>query len=176
MELPVHRYRGILIISIQIHIYDVTDDVTKSQGNSNFKITMYPSIFQIEHGSKAQSIGKAQGWLPCWYIKLPVSLPAKKKNCRDFKMTTISKILKFHTQLQFDLRYEKIVPNYTKKGIFHGDDVIDDVTGWPEICPLYSSLGEVGSGSKLQGQCLVNICEYHNRLCRLYLPKEDLNE
>ena len=50
------------------------------------------------------------------------------------------------------------------KNIFHCDDVIDDVTGWPESCPLYSRLGEVGSGRELQGQCLVNKCEYHNCL------------
>ena len=30
-------------------------------------------------------------------------------------MAVILKILKNQTQLQFDIRYEKIVPNYTKK-------------------------------------------------------------
>ena len=59
---------------------------------------------------------------------------------------------------------------------FYGDDVIDDVTGWPQSFSLYSCLGEVGSGSKLQGQCLVNKCQYHNCLSRLYMPKDDLNE
>ena len=58
----------------------------------------------------------------------------------------------------------------------YGDDVIDDVTGWPQSFSLYSCLGEVGSGSKLQGQCLVNKCQYHNCLSRLYMPKDDLNE
>ena len=55
-----------------------------------------------------------------------------KKVCRDLKMAVILKILKYVTQLHFDLRYEKIVPNYAKPRIFHGDDVIDDVTGWPQ--------------------------------------------
>ena len=32
-------------------------------------------------------------------------------------------------------RYEKIVPNYAKKSVFHGDDVIDDITGWPQSWP-----------------------------------------
>ena len=59
---------------------------------------------------------------------------------------------------------------------FYGDDVIDDVTGWPQSFSLYSCLGEVGSGSKLQGQCLVNKYQYHNCLSRLYMPKDDLNE
>ena len=47
-------------------------------------------------------------------------------------MAAILKILKYQTQLQFDLRYEKIVQNHAKKGIFHDDDVIDDITGGPQ--------------------------------------------
>ena len=53
------------------------------------------------------------------------------------------------------------------KSFFHCDNVIDDVTGWPQSFPLYSCLGGVGSGSKLQGQCFVNKCKYHNCLSRL---------
>ena len=59
---------------------------------------------------------------------------------------------------------------------FISDDVIDDVTGWPASCPLYSWLGEVGSESKYEGQYLVNECEYRNHLFGLHVPKEDLNE
>ena len=33
-------------------------------------------------------------------------------------MAAILKILKYLTQLQFDLRYGKIVPNYAKKSFF----------------------------------------------------------
>ena len=55
---------------------------------------------------------------------------------------------------------------------FYGDDVIDDVTGWPQSFSSYSCLGEVDSGSKLQGQCLVNKCQYHNCLSRLYMQKK----
>ena len=85
-------------------------------------------------------------------------------------MAAILKIMKYQTQFQSDLRYEKIVPNYAI------DYVIDDVTGWSQSFSLYSCLGEVGSGSKLQGQCLVNKYHYHNCLSRLYMPKNDLNE
>ena len=52
-----------------------------------------------------------------------------KKVCRELKMAAILKILNYWTQLQFDLRYEKIVLNYAKNSFFHDDDVIDDVTG-----------------------------------------------
>ena len=54
-----------------------------------------------------------------------------KKVCRELKMAAILKILKYLTQLQSDLKYEKIVPNLAKKKFFHDDDVINDVTGWP---------------------------------------------
>ena len=62
------------------------------------------------------------------------------------------------------------------KKYFYGDDVIDDVTGWPQNFPTYSCLVEVDSRSKLQGQGLVNKCEYRNRLSSLYMPNENLYE
>ena len=51
-------------------------------------------------------------------------------------------------------RSSEIMP----KKFFYGDDVIDDFR------------------SKLQGQCLVNKCQYHNCLSRLYMPKDDLSD
>ena len=41
-----------------------------------------------------------------------------KKVCRELKMAAILKIFKYLTQLQFDLRYEKIAPNFAKKSFF----------------------------------------------------------
>ena len=61
-------------------------------------------------------------------------ITSDKKVCRELKMAAILKILKYQTQLQFELRYEKIIPNYAKK-IFHDDDVIADVTGLPQSRP-----------------------------------------
>ena len=69
------------------------------------------------------------------------------------------------------IRSSQIMP----KKFFYGDDVIDDVTGWPQSFSLYSCLGKVDSGSKLQGQCLVNKCQYHNCLSRLYMPKKTIS-
>ena len=59
--------------------------------------------------------------------------------CRELKMAAILKILKYQTQLQFDLRYEKIVTNYAIKSTFHDDDITDYVIGWPKSRPLYIS-------------------------------------
>ena len=41
-----------------------------------------------------------------------------KKVCRELKIPAILKILKYWTQLQFDLRYENIVTNYAQKSFF----------------------------------------------------------
>ena len=96
--------------------------------------------------------------------------------CRDLKMAAILNFKKkYFTHFQCDLRYEKTVPNYTKS-IFHGDDVIDDVARWLQSFPLYSCLGEVGSGGKLHGKCLISKYKYRNRLSGLYMPKENINE
>ena len=46
---------------------------------------------------------------------------------RKLKMAAILNFFIYWTQLQFDLRYEKIVPNYVIKSIVHENDV----TGWP---------------------------------------------
>ena len=90
---------------------------------------------------------------------------------RDFEMLNTASILH---------QIWKGRPKLCQKSIFHDDDVIDDVTGWPQSFPLYSCLEVVGSGNKLQGQCLVNKCvnkcKYHSCFSRLYMPKDDLNE
>ena len=45
------------------HTNDVTDDVTRSQCRSIFEIDISPSIFELEHRSKAQNIGNTNGYL-----------------------------------------------------------------------------------------------------------------
>ena len=45
-------------------------------------------------------------------------ITSDKKVCPELKMAAILKILKYQTQLQCDLRYEKIVPNYAQKSFF----------------------------------------------------------
>ena len=45
------------------HTHDVTDDVSRWQSRSNFKIAISPSIFQLERQLKFQNIGNAHGYL-----------------------------------------------------------------------------------------------------------------
>ena len=72
---------------------------------------------------------------------ISVNTPGKKV-CRDLKMAAIWKFWNIKHSFIFYFRYEKIVLNYAKRGFFHGDEVIDDVTGWPQSRPsihLYQS-------------------------------------
>ena len=155
----------IMTTIIWIYIHDVIDDVTRSQNRSNFEINISPSIFELQRRSKAQNVGNAHGYLSC-IINFRYNFQSKKV-CRAQNGGHFEN-LKYQTQLQSDLRYEKIILNYAKK-VFYGDVVIDDVTRWPQSFSLYSCLREVGSGNKLQGQCLVNKCQYRNCLSRLYI-------
>ena len=49
-------------------------------------------------------------------------ITSDKKVFRELKIVALLNILKYQTQIQFDLRYEKIVPNYAKK-YFHESDI-----------------------------------------------------
>ena len=66
-----------------------------------------------------------------------------KKVCRELKMAAILKVLKYLTQLQFDLRYEKIVPNYAKKYIFMMMTSSMTSQGGFKVGPLYSFINEI---------------------------------
>ena len=174
IKLPVYRYHETMTTFIWMRIHDVIGDVTRSQSGSNFEIDISPSLFELERWSKAQNVGNTNGHLSgifnfrCHFRLKVLSRAQNGGHFENFKI--------LNTASQFDLRYEKKnIPNYAKK-IFHRDDSMDDVTGWPQSFPLCSCFGEVGSGNKLQGQCLVNKCKYRNRLSRLYMPKDDLNE
>ena len=58
-------------------------------------------------------------------------------------MAAILKILKYLTQLQSDLRYEKIVPNFANKSIFMMMTSSMTSQGGPKIGPLYSFINEI---------------------------------
>ena len=95
-----------------MHIHDVIDYVTRSQSTSNFEIDISPSMFELERRSTAQNVGNANG---CLFGIFHFGYNFRKKVCCELKVAAILKTLKFLTHLQFDLRYETIVPNYAKK-------------------------------------------------------------
>ena len=66
-----------------------------------------------------------------------------KKVYRELKIVAILKILKYSTQLQFDLRYEIIAQNYTKKSIFMMMTSSMTSQGGLKVGPLYSFIHEI---------------------------------
>ena len=144
----------------------------RSQSGSNFEIDISPSMFQLERWSKAQNVGNANSYISgifsfrynFWWKSL-----SRAQNGGHFENFEILNTASIWPQIWKDR--SKL---YAPQGFFCGDDAIDDVTGWPQSFSLYSCSGEVGSGSKLQGQCLINKCQYHDCLSRLYMPKNDI--
>ena len=41
---------------------------------------------------------------------------------------------------------------------------------------MYEKFTQIMQIMQKKGQCLANKCEYHNRLSRLYMPKEEINK
>ena len=58
-------------------------------------------------------------------------------------MAAVLNILKYQTQLQFDLRYDNIFPNYAKKGIFMMMTSSMTSQGGLKVGPLYSFIYEI---------------------------------
>ena len=66
-----------------------------------------------------------------------------KKVSRKVKIAAILKFLKYQTQLQFDLRYEKIVPNYAQKIFFMMMTSSMTSQGGLKVGPLYSFINGI---------------------------------
>ena len=102
-----------------------------SPGHKIGQILKLIYLRQYLNYSVDQKLKMSEMLMAIFLVYSPSDITSDKKVCRELKMAAILKILKYLTQLQFDLGYENIVPNYAKKKYFHDDDVINDVTGWP---------------------------------------------
>ena len=128
--------------------------------------------FELGCRSKAQNVGNAHGYLSGIFnfrYNIRWKSLSRAQNGGHFQKISILNTASIWPQIWKDR------PKLCQKKFFYGDDVIDDVTGWPQSFSLYSCLGEFVSGSKLQGQCLVNKCQYHNCLSRLHMPKKPIS-
>ena len=65
-----------------------------------------------------QKLKMSEMFMAIFLVYSFAGITSGKKKFVELKMAAILKILKYQTQFQFDLRYEKIVPNYTKKKLF----------------------------------------------------------
>ena len=66
-----------------------------------------------------------------------------KKVCPELKMAAILKIFKYWTRLQFDIRYENIVPNHAQKSIFMMMTSSMTSQDGLKVDPLYSFMNEI---------------------------------
>ena len=124
-----------------MNIHDLIGDVTRSQNRSNFEIDNSPSIFELQRRSKAQNFGNAHGDLSGISTS---GITSGKKVCRaqnggHFENFEILNTASIWPQIWKDR------PKVCQKKFFYGDDVIDDVTGWPQSFSLYSCLGVAGA-------------------------------
>ena len=99
--------------------------VTRSQNRSNFESVITPSIFELEHRSKAQNIGELTGYLD---VLLNVRYTLHSKSSLGPQMAAILKISKCFIWVHFDIRYEEIVTDYLGKDLSDIDEVSDDAT------------------------------------------------
>ena len=106
--------------------HDVIDEVSMSQSRSNFEVAISPSIFHLER-RPVLNISEILRDILLTYSTSGItagekvlSRPQNGGYFENFEILNTDSI---------NLRYEKIIPNYAKKSIFRGDDVIDDVTG-----------------------------------------------
>ena len=121
------------------HTHDVID-VIRSQSRSNFEIAISLSIFELERRSKFKMSEKL---MAIFLVHCTSGITSGKKVCCELKMAAILKILKYQTQLQFDLRYEKIIPNYAKKSFFKMMTSLLTSQCYLKVGPLYSFINEI---------------------------------
>ena len=111
--------------------------MTSLMTSQNYKVGQFLKLIYLRQYlsySVDQKLKMSEMLMAIFLVYSTSGITSGKNVCRQLKMAAIVKILKYLTQLQFDITYEKIVPNYAKK-YFHDDDVIDYVTGSPQIRP-----------------------------------------
>ena len=133
-------YHQIMTTIIWLHIHDVIDDVTRSQKSQILKLIYLRQCFNY---SVDQKLKMSEMLMAIFLVYSISGITSGKKVCRELKKAAILKILKYWKQLQFDLRYEKIVPNYAKNIIFMMMTSSMTSQGGLKVGPLYSFIYEI---------------------------------
>ena len=108
----------IIRIWLQLYEYIFMTSLMTSPGHKIGQIFLLIYLSHYLHYSVDQKLKMSDMLLAIFLVYYPSGITSGKKFCRELKMAAILKILKYQTQLQFDLRYENIVPNYAKKSFF----------------------------------------------------------
>ena len=138
--LQVHCW-GCLVVQVMFHAL-MTSSMT-SPGHKVGQILKLIYLRQYLNWSVDQKLKMSDMLMAIFMVYSTSGLTSGKKVCRELKIAAILKILKYYTQLQFDLRYEKIVPNYAKKCIFMMMTSSMTSQGGFKVGPLYSFINEI---------------------------------
>ena len=99
----------------QLYEYIFMTSLMTSPGHKIGQILKLIYLRQYLNYSVDQKLKMSEMLMAISLVYSPSGITSGKKVYRKLKKAAILKILKYYTQLQFDLRYEKIVPNYAKK-------------------------------------------------------------
>ena len=138
--LQVHCW-GCLVVQVMFHA--LMTSLMTSQDHKVGQIVKWIYFCQYLSYSVDQKLKMSEMLMAIFLVYWTSGIISGKKNCRMLKMAAILKILKYQTQLQFELRYEKIVPNYAKKIFFMMMTSSMTSQGGLKAGPLYSFVNEI---------------------------------
>ena len=135
----------ICIIRLWLRLYEYIfmTSLMTSPGHKIGQILKLIYLRHYLHYSVDQKLKMSDMLMAIFLVYYPSGITSGKKVCRELKMAAILKILKYLTQLQFDPRYENIVPNYAKKSIFMIMTSSMTSQGGLKVGPLYSFIYEI---------------------------------
>ena len=138
--LKVHCW-GCLVVQVMFHA--LMTSLMTSQDHKVGQILKLIYLRQYYSYSVDQKLKMSEMLMAIFLVYSTSGITSGKKVCGELKMAAILIILKYLTQLQFDLRYEKIVPNYAKKSIFMMMTSSMTSEGGLKVGPLYSFINEI---------------------------------
>ena len=130
----------IIRLWLQLYEYIFMTSFMTSPSHKIGQILKLIYLRQYLNYSVDQKLKMSEMLMAIFLVYSPSGITSGKKVCRELKMAAI---LKYETQLQFDLRYEKIVPNYAKKSIFMMMTSSMTSQGGLKVSPLYSFIYEI---------------------------------
>ena len=110
--------------------HDVIDGVTRSQSRSNFEIDI-----SLQRRSKCQ-LKMSEMLMAICLLYSTSGITSGKKVCRELKMAAIFLNFEILNTASIWPQIWKDRPKLCQNKYFHDDDVIHDVTGWPQSRPF----------------------------------------
>ena len=119
-------YHWIVNRPLQTIVDCFIDDVIGSQNRSKLWAPIALSIFELEHRSKTQNVTNAHGYL-CGVFKFRYHF--RQKNSLRWRPFWKCPNIKHSFNLTSEMKRSSQI---MQENFFHSDDVIDDVTEWPQ--------------------------------------------